>query len=194
MRLRTLHASLATHSRKSACSCWRKFANEAFRNQLMLSQISPAHVSAIRSPTTDASRGGATSIFYLPHRSEARGVGGIFFDYLTERLSEVFAFVRDAGDHFLDAYVPIVERRLHEPYGDRERRWQLARRGRYVEFNLLYDRGTMFGLKTSGRVESILMSLPPQVVWGYNEIPPPGSLEAELFAYLRPRDWASEEA
>src|SRR5712692_3791961 len=132
--------------------------------------------------------------FYLPHRGEARGVGGIFFDYLTDRLGEVFAFVRDAGDHFLSAYFPIMERRLGEPYSDKERRWQLTRRGRYVEFNLLYDRGTMFGLKTFGPVESILMSLPPQVMWRYNEVPPPGSREAELFAYLRPRDWASEQA
>jgi coproporphyrinogen III oxidase len=118
--------------------------------------------------------------FYLPHRGEARGVGGIFFDYLTDRLAEVFAFVRDAGDHFLSAYAPVVQRRLGEPYSDKERRWQLIRRGRYVEFNLLYDRGTMFGLKTFGRVESILMSLPPQVMWGYNEVPTSGSLEAEL--------------
>ena len=132
--------------------------------------------------------------FYLPHRNEARGVGGIFFDYLTERYAEVFAFVRDAGDHFLRAYVPIVERRWDEPYADKQRRWQLIRRGRYVEFNLLYDRGTMFGLKTVGRVESILMSMPPQVMWGYNEVPPPGSPEAELFAYLKPRDWASDNA
>jgi len=132
--------------------------------------------------------------FYLPHRGEARGVGGIFFDYLTDRLGEVFAFVRDAGDHFLSAYFPIMERRLGEPYSDKERRWQLTRRGRYVEFNLLYDRGTMFGLKTFGPVDSILMSLPPQVMWRYNEVPPPGSREAELFAYLRPRDWASEQA
>ncbi|HYY72849.1 MAG TPA: oxygen-dependent coproporphyrinogen oxidase [Candidatus Bathyarchaeia archaeon] len=132
--------------------------------------------------------------FYLPHRNEARGVGGIFFDYLTERYAEVFAFVRDAGDHFLGSYVPIVERRFDEPYGDKQRRWQLLRRGRYVEFNLLYDRGTMFGLKTVGRVESILMSMPPQVVWGYNDVPLPGSPEAELFAYLKPRDWASDNA
>jgi coproporphyrinogen III oxidase len=132
--------------------------------------------------------------FYLPHRGEARGVGGIFFDYLTGRLAEVFAFVRDAGDHFLSAYVPVVERRMVEPYSDKERRWQLIRRGRYVEFNLLYDRGTMFGLKTFGRVESILMSLPLQVMWGYNEVPTPGSLEAELLEYLKPRDWVSEQA
>src|SRR5712692_11021698 len=112
--------------------------------------------------------------FLLAHRGEARGVGGIFFDYLTEQLDEVFAFVQDAGDHFLDAYTPIAERRMREPYGDTERSWQLVRRGRYVEFNLLYDRGTMFGLKTGGRVESILMSLPPQVSWSYNFAPAPG--------------------
>lgn len=130
--------------------------------------------------------------FYLPHRNEARGVGGIFFDYQKERLDEVFAFVQDAGDHFLEAYAPIVERRMEEPSGEPERRWQLARRGRYVEFNLLYDRGTMFGLKTGGRVESILMSMPPQVRWGYAEAPAPGTPEAELLDALRPRDWASE--
>lgn len=131
--------------------------------------------------------------FFLAHRDEARGVGGIFFDYLTERLDEVFAFVQDAGDHFLDAYTPIAERRMREPYGDAERSWQLLRRGRYVEFNLLYDRGTMFGLKTGGRVESILMSLPPQVSWNYGFAPAPGSREAELLEYLKPRDWADEE-
>jgi coproporphyrinogen III oxidase len=130
--------------------------------------------------------------FYLPHRGEARGVGGIFFDYLKDRLDEVFSFVRDAGDHFLPAYTPIVDRRMKELYGDAERRWQHTRRGRYVEFNLLYDRGTAFGLKTAGRAESILMSLPPQVRWGYNETPPPGSPEADLLDALRPRDWASE--
>jgi coproporphyrinogen III oxidase len=130
--------------------------------------------------------------FYLPHRNEARGVGGIFFDYLKERHEEVFAFVQDAGDHFLPAYTPIVERRIDEPYGDAERRWQLLRRGRYVEFNLLYDRGTMFGLKTGGRTESILMSLPPAVRWGYAENPAPGTPEAEMLDALRPRDWAGE--
>jgi coproporphyrinogen III oxidase len=130
--------------------------------------------------------------FYLPHRAEARGVGGIFFDYLKERHEEVFAFVEDAGDHFLAAYTPIVERRIDEPYGEAERRWQLVRRGRYVEFNLLYDRGTMFGLKTGGRTESILMSLPPAVRWGYAEAPAPGTPEAEMLDALRPRDWAEE--
>jgi coproporphyrinogen III oxidase len=130
--------------------------------------------------------------FYLPHRGEARGVGGIFFDYLTERLDEVFAFVRDAGDHFSAAYGPVVERRMGQPYTDAQRRWQMIRRGRYVEFNLLYDRGTMFGLKTGGRVESILMSLPPRAMWGYDETPAPGTPEAELLDYLKPRDWANE--
>jgi coproporphyrinogen III oxidase len=131
--------------------------------------------------------------FFLPHRGEARGVGGIFFDYLSDRLPEVLAFVRDAGEQFLAAYRPIVERRMGEPYGEKERRWQAVRRGRYVEFNLLYDRGTLFGLKTRGRVESILMSLPPQVVWAYNEQPAAGSPEAELAEYLKARDWASEK-
>jgi coproporphyrinogen III oxidase len=130
--------------------------------------------------------------FYLPHRRECRGVGGIFFDYLSDRLDEVFSFVRDGGEQFLPAYVPIVERRVNEPWTESERRWQLIRRGRYVEFNLLYDRGTMFGLKTGGRAESILMSLPLHVMWGYNESPAPGSREAECLDYLKPRDWANE--
>jgi coproporphyrinogen III oxidase len=129
--------------------------------------------------------------FYLPHRRECRGVGGIFFDHLTERLDDVFAFVRDAGQCFVPAYRPIVQRRLREPYHDRERRWQLMRRGRYVEFNLLYDRGTSFGLKTGGRSESILMSLPLHVMWGYCEVPAAGTPEAESLEALSPRDWAS---
>ncbi|HVB33836.1 MAG TPA: oxygen-dependent coproporphyrinogen oxidase [Patescibacteria group bacterium] len=149
---------------------------------------------AARHPVADYARfkRWCDDYFYLPHRNEARGVGGIFFDYLSERLDEVFAFVRDAGDHFLEAYAPIVERRMEEPYGPAQRRWQRVRRGRYVEFNLLYDRGTTFGLKTGGRVESILMSLPPDVRWGYREAPAPGTPEAELLDALRPRDWASE--
>jgi len=149
-----------------------------------------------RHPVADYSRykKWCDEYFYLPHRGEARGVGGIFFDYLADQLADVFAFVRDAGDHFLSAYVPVVERRMAERYSDKERRWQLIRRGRYVEFNLLYDRGTMFGLKTFGRAESILMSLPPQVMWGYNEVPTSGSLEAELLDYLKPRDWVGDQA
>jgi len=130
--------------------------------------------------------------FYLPHRGEHRGVGGIFFDYLEGDVDRTFAFVRDAGDAFLEAYLPIVARRRHDTYGAGERAFQEFRRGRYVEFNLLYDRGTLFGLKTDGRVESILMSLPPVVRWLYDYLPPPGSREAELYDYLRPRDWAEE--
>lgn len=128
--------------------------------------------------------------FFLPHRGEARGVGGIFFDYLEGNLPEIFGFVRDAGGSFLNAYVPIVERRRNDPFTESQREWQLFRRGRYVEFNLLYDRGTIFGLKTGGRTESILMSLPPLVRWGYDVQPSAGSPEAELIEVLRsPRDW-----
>jgi coproporphyrinogen III oxidase len=131
--------------------------------------------------------------FYLPHRGEARGVGGLFFDYLEGDAERVFAFVRDSGDAFLHAYLPVLRRRRDEPYGERERAFQEYRRGRYVEFNLLYDRGTVFGLKTGGRTESILMSLPPRVRWEYDWRPEPGSREAELYeVYLRPREWADE--
>jgi coproporphyrinogen III oxidase len=130
--------------------------------------------------------------FFLPHRSETRGVGGIFFDYLGtkgEPVEQVFAMVQDLGRAFVSAYMPIAQRRATLPYGDAERAWQLRRRGRYVEFNLLYDRGTLFGLKTNGRIESILMSLPPQVRWDYDVMAQPGSPEAELIAQLRPIDW-----
>jgi len=128
--------------------------------------------------------------FRIPHREETRGVGGIFFDYLKEDPQQVYAFVEDAGRHFLEAYVPIVERRAAESWWDRERSWQLVRRGRYVEFNLVYDRGTLFGLETQGRTESILMSLPPMVRWTYDQRPEPGSREAALLEVLRtPRDW-----
>jgi coproporphyrinogen III oxidase len=131
--------------------------------------------------------------FYLPHRGEPRGVGGIFFDNLEGDLQELFAFVRDCGDHFLDAYLPIARRRKDEPFTPQQRAFQEFRRGRYVEFNLLYDRGTLFGLKTGGRTESILMSLPPVVRYLYDHKPQPGTREAELYeVYLKPRDWASE--
>jgi coproporphyrinogen III oxidase len=131
--------------------------------------------------------------FFLSHRQEPRGVGGIFFDYLDEDLERVFDFVRNAGDAFLEAYVPIARRRRDLPYGERERAFQEFRRGRYVEFNLIYDRGTVFGLKTGGRIESILMSLPAKARWWYDYQPPPGSREAELTDYwLKPRDWAGE--
>ena len=131
--------------------------------------------------------------FTLPHRGEPRGVGGIFFDNLESDLAQVFAFVRDCGDHFLDAYLPIARRRKDEPFTPEQRVFQEFRRGRYVEFNLLYDRGTLFGLKTGGRTESILMSLPPVVRYLYDYRPAPGTREAELYdVYLKPRDWADE--
>jgi coproporphyrinogen III oxidase len=130
--------------------------------------------------------------FFLAHRNEARGVGGIFFDYLEGDQDRNFAFVRDCGDAFLEAYVPIARRRRDEPYTERERAFQEYRRGRYVEFNLLYDRGTLFGLKTGGRTESILMSLPPRVRWDYDYRPEAGTREAELAQFLQPRDWAGE--
>jgi coproporphyrinogen III oxidase len=130
--------------------------------------------------------------FFLPHRQEPRGVGGIFFDYLDDQLDARFAFVRDCGDAFLEAYLPIVRRRKGESFTEQQRVFQEYRRGRYVEFNLLYDRGTMFGLKTGGRTESILMSLPPVVRWNYDYQPEPGSREAELYDCLKPRDWAEE--
>jgi coproporphyrinogen III oxidase len=129
--------------------------------------------------------------FFLKHRDETRGVGGLFFDDLNEfGFDRSFDFLRSVGDNFLEAYVPIVKARKDHPYGEAERHFQLYRRGRYVEFNLLYDRGTLFGLQSGGRTESILMSLPPQVRWEYNWHPESGSPEERLYSdYLRPRDW-----
>ena len=156
--------------------------------------------------------------FYLKHRQEARGIGGIFFDYqddnsklycgsdhnspadlysnevgnVTRSWEELFAFIQSCGNSFLPAYAPIVEQRKNSEYGERERNFQLYRRGRYVEFNLVYDRGTIFGLQTNGRTESILMSLPPVVRWEYGYSPEPGTPEAELYeVYLKPQNWAS---
>ncbi len=157
--------------------------------------------------------------FYLKHRQETRGVGGIFYDYQDGQgqlyrgpnpkglaaqysaglgevrprtWSELFALMRSCGEAFLPAYLPIVERRKDIEYGDRERQFQLYRRGRYVEFNLVYDRGTIFGLQTNGRTESILMSLPPLVRWEYNYQPQPDTPEAELYnTFLKPQDWAN---
>jgi coproporphyrinogen III oxidase len=133
--------------------------------------------------------------FYLRHRSETRGVGGLFFDDLNAwGFERSFAFMRSVGDHYLPAYQPIVRRRKDTAYGEREREFQLYRRGRYVEFNLLYDRGTLFGLQSGGRTESILMSLPPRVSWRYNWHPAPGTPEAKLYeGFLIPRDWLVEE-
>lgn len=132
--------------------------------------------------------------FYLKHRSEPRGVGGLFFDDLNEwDFDTCFAFIRAVGDSYLHAYRPIVNRRKDTPYGDREREFQLYRRGRYVEFNLVFDRGTLFGLQSGGRTEAILMSLPPLVRWEYDYRPVPGTPEAELTDYfLQDRDWLAE--
>ena len=148
--------------------------------------------------------------FFIKHRNEARGVGGIFFDYLTgagegpllgpddpaprprHDIEFIFNFVQGVGRAFLPAYVPIAERRRNEPYTEPEREFQLIRRGRYVEFNLVYDRGTHFGLETRGRTESILMSLPPLVRWVYDYQPAPGSREADAWDYFRARDWLEE--
>jgi coproporphyrinogen III oxidase len=129
--------------------------------------------------------------FFLRHRSEPRGIGGLFFDDLNEwGFERCFAFARSVGEHYPLAYLPLVERRQAMPYGEREREFQLYRRGRYVEFNLVYDRGTLFGLQSGGRTESILMSLPPRVRWEYDWRPEPGSPEARLYeVFLKPRDW-----
>lgn len=129
--------------------------------------------------------------FFLKHRNEARGVGGLFFDdYNAGGFEQSFALMRSVGDSYIPAYQPIMARRKNQAYGDHERQFQLYRRGRYVEFNLVYDRGTLFGLQTGGRTESILMSLPPLVRWEYNWQPPAGSPEAELYEkFLPARDW-----
>ena len=137
----------------------------------------------------------ADDYFYLKHRGETRGVGGLFFDDLNEGgFESAFGFMQSVGDHYLKAYLPIVLRRKDTDFGERERDFQLYRRGRYVEFNLVYDRGTLFGLQSGGRTESILMSLPPLVKWRYNWQPEAGSPEAELYeSYLKPRDWLAEK-
>ena len=132
--------------------------------------------------------------FYLQHRNETRGVGGLFFDDLNEwGFERSFEFMQAVGNSYLPAYLPIVARRKQMVFGERERAFQLYRRGRYVEFNLVYDRGTLFGLQSGGRTESILMSLPPVVNWRYDYQPEAGSAEAELGWYLRPRDWLAAE-
>ncbi len=129
--------------------------------------------------------------FYLKHRQEPRGIGGLFFDDINEGgFGRCFALMQSVGDHFLKAYLPILDRRKDLPHGQSERDWQLYRRGRYVEFNLVQDRGTLFGLQSGGRAESILMSLPPLVAWRYDHQPEPSSKEAELYqSFLKPRDW-----
>ncbi len=132
--------------------------------------------------------------FYIKHRDEQRGIGGLFFDDLNQPdFGTSFAIMQSIGNHYIKAYLPIVQKRRHSEYTAAQREFQLYRRGRYVEFNLVYDRGTLFGLQTGGRTESILMSLPPVVHFRYNHRPQPGSREAELYDYyLKPRDWLAE--
>lgn len=129
--------------------------------------------------------------FYLKHRDEQRGIGGLFFDDLnTPDFASCFEFMQNVGDHYLPAYTPILKKRCAMEFTQTQRDWQLYRRGRYVEFNLVFDRGTLFGLQSGGRTESILMSLPPLVAWQYNHQPKAGSAEAELLSgYLHPKDW-----
>ncbi len=132
--------------------------------------------------------------FFIKHRGETRGVGGLFFDDFNEPgFEKCFGFARAVGEAYLGAYIPILARRKLMPYGEPERHWQLIRRGRYAEFNLVYDRGTLFGLQSGGRTESILMSLPPLTRWEYDHHPAPGSSEATLLEnFLKPRDWLAE--
>ena len=133
--------------------------------------------------------------FYLPHRSEPRGVGGIFFDHMMTQPEESFAFLRDASQAFIPAYLPIARRRDNTPFEPHHRQWQLLRRGRYVEFNLVWDRGTHFGLQSGGRTESILLSMPPMVSWSYRQEAAPGTPERKLTDYfLVPRDWLAQRA
>jgi len=159
------------------CRHWHQTAKDA------CDPFSPDYYSRFKSWCDD--------YFYLKHRNEPRGIGGLFFDDLNELgFEQSFAFMRSVGDSFSKAYLPILQRRHAIEYGERERQFQLYRRGRYVEFNLVYDRGTLFGLQTGGRTESILMSLPPLVRWEYDWTPEPGSAEAQLYEkYLIPNNW-----
>ncbi|MGA1201444.1 MAG: oxygen-dependent coproporphyrinogen oxidase [Planctomycetota bacterium] len=169
------------------CAHWHQVAHDR------LGRVSPELYPAFKS--------WCDRYFQLPHRGEARGIGGVFFDDLGPTappespspavdLATAFSVMKAVGDGFLEAYRPIVERRRGLAYSEAERRWQLLRRGRYVEFNLLHDRGTLFGIQSRGRTESILMSMPPLVAWEYDHSPPPGSPEASLLEdFLPPRDW-----
>lgn len=132
--------------------------------------------------------------FFLPHRDETRGIGGIFYDYLRGDQEALYSFSEAAADRFIEAYLPIVERRLSHPFGDEHRSFQELRRGRYAEFNLLFDRGTRFGIQTGGRTESILISLPPRARWVYDYVPSSGSPESEALGYFRPFDWLDPTA
>jgi coproporphyrinogen III oxidase len=154
-------------------------------------QVCKASLAAFGDDTHARYKKWCDDYFFLKHRNEARGVGGIFFDDLSEPgFERSFALMQSVGNAFTDAYVPIVERRKHLAWGERERDFQAYRRGRYVEFNLVFDRGTLFGLQSGGRTESILCSMPPVVRWRYNWHPEPGSPESKLYDFLKPRDWA----
>jgi coproporphyrinogen III oxidase len=128
--------------------------------------------------------------FTIQHRAEMRGIGGVFFDHLAGDFDQCRALVVDGVETILPSYLPVLRRRVTTPYGDRQRQWQLLRRGRYAEFNLVYDRGTRFGLQTRGNIEAILMSMPPMAGWGFDVRPEPGSAEDEVKRFLQPRDWA----
>jgi coproporphyrinogen III oxidase len=154
-------------------------------------QVCKASLAAFGDDTHARYKKWCDDYFFLKHRNEARGVGGIFFDDLSKPgFERSFALMQSVGNAFTDAYVPIVERRKHLAWGERERDFQAYRRGRYVEFNLVFDRGTLFGLQSGGRTESILCSMPPVVRWRYNWQPEPGSPESKLYDFLKPRDWA----
>lgn len=154
-------------------------------------QVCKASLAAFGDDTHARYKKWCDDYFFLKHRNEARGVGGIFFDDLSEPgFERSFALMQSVGNALTDAYVPIVERRKHLAWGERERDFQAYRRGRYVEFNLVFDRGTLFGLQSGGRTESILCSMPPVVRWRYNWHPDPGTPESKLYDFLKPRDWA----
>lgn len=154
-------------------------------------QMAKAACDPFGSEVYSAYKKWADDYFYLKHRKEPRGIGGIFFDDVNKwDFEQCFAFMRSVGEHYIKAYQPILARRKNTPFTEEQRKFQLYRRGRYVEFNLLYDRGTLFGLQSNGRTESILMSLPPVVEWHYNYQPASGTLEAELYEkFLQPQDW-----
>jgi coproporphyrinogen III oxidase len=165
---------------------WYLFEEDARHFHATLKAACDAHACASYADY----KKGCDDYFTIRHRGETRGIGGVFFDYQRTDPEAFFAFVRDLGDAFLPAYLPIVARRKAEPWGPDQRRWQQIRRGRYVEFNLVYDRGTLFGLETNGRTESILMSLPPDASWVYDHAPAAPSREADLIRVLRqPRSW-----
>jgi coproporphyrinogen III oxidase len=154
------------------------------------------HARAAAGAHYPALKAACDEYFHLPHRGECRGIGGLFYDdWALGGFAAAFAFTRAVGDHFLPAYAPIFERRMHTGYGERERDWQLYRRGRYAEFNLAIDRGTQYGLQSGRRVESVLASLPPLAAWKYDYHPEPGSPESRLYSdFLPPRDWLEIDA